>query len=236
MKRGVDISKWQDPKRIDWGALSELCDFVVVRFTFGTARDSRVEQHVELVRRHALCLGAYLFHRPHQPAQAQLEAFAAVDESVGYDSGDLIPWLDLEHDPGAPPEWRDPSPKWDPNAHELCDSMAAQYGEVMPYINQSDFLALGSPAWILDHPLAVANWTERPEPRTPQGGTWVMWQRRVAPLPPASTLPIDQDIAKYLIHVPHPGPLGMTRGEVGRVEGQIASALQQTYERNRERP
>jgi len=230
VKRGVDISHWQDPARIDWPALADLCDFVVCRFTFGTKRDSRVEQHVELVRRHALSLGGYHFFRPHQPPQAQLEAFRATDDAVGYDSGDLIPWLDLERDPGAPPEWRDPSPKWGPNAHELCDSLCADYGECMPYINQSDFLALGSPGWLLDHPIAVASWTERPEPTTPQGAEWIMWQRRVAPLPPASTLPIDQDIAKHLIHVPHDGPLGMSRGEVRRVEGQIATTLQQSYE------
>lgn len=235
LRRGVDISKWQDPAKIDWHALSDLCDFVVCRFCYGVHRDSRVERHVELVRRHAMSLGGYLFYRPHQSPRAQFEAFCAVDEAVGYDSGDLVPWLDLERDPGAPPNQRDPSPDWSEPAHELCDSLVAKYSECLPYLNQADFLALGSPAWLLERPLAVAHWTERPWPTTPGGAEWLMWQRRVAPLPPASALPIDQDVAKRLIHVPYPGPLGLTRGEVERIQGITAKTIDDAV-RNRERP
>lgn len=226
--RGVDISAWQDPAGIDWVALSELCDFVCVRFTCGIRRDSRVEQHVELIRRHALCLDGYHFFRPHQPPAAQFEAFCAVDEAVGYEPGDLCPWLDIEHDPGAPPEWRDVSSAWSPAAYELCRLLVERYGECLPYLNQADFLALGSPEWVIQRPIAVANWTDRPQPTTPQGATWSMWQHAVRPLDGVSTRPIDQDIARRLIHVPHPGPLGLTRGELRKVMGDVALTASQS--------
>jgi len=226
--RGIDISHWQDPDAIDWDALSEIVDFVVCRFTYGTRPDRRVAEHVERVRRHGLSLGAYHFFRPHLDPRAQLDAFRAVDDAVGYEPADLVPWLDIERDPGAPPPQRDVSPAWSDSAQTLCHGFVDAYGECMPYLNEADFLALGSPRWVLDRPLAVAHWTERPQPRTPGGVEAVIWQRRVAPLPPATSLPIDQNLARQLIHVPHPGPLGMTRGEVSRVMGLVALTLDQT--------
>jgi len=228
--RGVDISHWQDPSSIDWDALGEVCDFVCVRFTFGTRRDSRVERHVELVRRHALALDAYHFCRPHQDPRAQFDAFRAVDDAVGYEPGDLAPWLDIEHDPGAPDELRDVTPAWSAPALELCRMMVGHYGECLPYLNQSDFLALGSPDWVVQRPIAVAHWTSRPQPTTPQGASWAMWQHAVRPLEGVSSRPIDQDIARRLIHVPHQGLLGLTRGEIRQVLGDVALTAQQSLD------
>ena len=175
-----------------------------------------------------MSLGAYHFFRPHIDPRAQFDAFRAVDESVGYGPADLVPWLDIEHDPGAPEGMRNVKRSWSEPAHELAGMFSGEYGEVMPYLNESDFLALGAPAWIVARPLAIAHWTQRAEPWTPQGVEWVMWQKSVEPLPPATSLPIDQDLARELIHVPHPGPLGMTRGEVSRVLGLVALTVSQS--------
>jgi len=233
--RGIDISHWQDAERIDWAKLRETHQFVICRAAYGTMRDREVVEHVRHARREAFSIGLYQFFRACQDVQKQFDVLRVVDDDCGYESGDIVPGMDVEDDPGAPLGQRSVRPEWSAPAEQLSTLLVEQYGNASNYLTQRDWVRLGRPGWVLDRPLWVAHWTEHPEPATPNDEAWAMWQHRVGKLPGVYPGDLDQNVSRDLILVPHDGPLGMTRGECERVEGLVELTAWQSYEDSREK-
>ena len=229
-KLGVDVSTWN---RVDWKALRAAgCTFVIVRFAYGTKPDKRAREHVRQARLEAFQVGPYQFFRECEDPGEQFGVFLEVDELVGYEPADIIPSLDVEDDPGAPAGRQRVTPAWSAPAKLLSDLLAEQYGQSQTYLSRYTWLQLGRPKWVLERPLWIAKWSED-EPGELGGEDWEVWQRHVGPMPGSLGRDLDQDVARQLVLVPHPGPLGMTRGEVDRIKGVRGMALQQTYESTR---
>ena len=202
--RGVDISKLEDPARIDWCALKEACEFVLCRATRGCDRDVRLERHSELVRRHGLCLSLYHSFQPHLSVQAQFNALVAADQAVGYQQGDLVPCLNLESGPDLPEKLRTVSPAWSEPARQLCALLVEAYGEAMPYLSPADFFALGSPVWIRSRPVAIAGLAPASGLRDPTSGEGSVGELEPASRVSPSSPPVDDpELAQCMVRVSH---------------------------------
>lgn len=220
---GIDASKWN--RGLDYAALSEAgVTFIIVRLTNGVAFDHAAAEHIRHARREAWSVGGYHFFRAHQSVADQFDAFAAADDAVGYEPGDIIPSCDIEHDPGAPEGQRDPTPLWSPLAQEFSALLTEYYGAAQTYCTRYDWVRLGRPQWVLDTHLWTPHWGVK-EPATPGDNDALIWQNKVGPLPGTHGAPIDQDLADSLVLVPEPGPLGLTRGEVERIEDITALTI-----------
>jgi hypothetical protein len=116
-------------------------------------------------------------------------------------------------------------------AEELSDLLVEYYGAAQTYLNRSDWIRLGRPQWVLERPIWCAHW-DVSEPLVPGDNDAAIWQAKVGPLPGTHGAPIDQDYADSLVLVPEPGPLGLTRGQLERVDGITALTIDQAW-RNR---
>lgn len=143
---GLDISYWQNPNDLDWPALVRRgVKFVICRATYGTRRDTRLEAHVQAVRRYDLQLGLYAFFRQTQPALDQLKAFADAARAVeAWRPGDHVPHIDLEtNEPNGDGH---PSAKLFAQADLMADALTAQYGAVCLYMSSFFPQHIGAPA------------------------------------------------------------------------------------------
>lgn len=231
--QGVDVSYCQNPTAINWDALAQTHRFCVCRSTYGTKLDSQLVRHAAEVRHVAMTLGLYHFWTEHHEQERQIRAFQSAAKLVRLGAGDLLPCVDIEDHglrKGKPPKYP-VSPEWAPRLHAFCTALLSEFGGAIVYISPSDWLRLGKPDWLLELPLWVAHWTAKPEPDTPGGKPWALWQRRVAPLPGISKAPIDQNLARLPLPV-----IGDDSWLERKANEQIATTLHQTYEDTREKP
>jgi len=196
---GIDVSHYQSttaPAGVSWIKIAEKCRFAIARATYGSAPDASAVGHVHNARAAGLQVGLYAFFRSTQSVQEQLDAFCARALACGIGIGDIAPALDIEDDLTAKLE-----PSWEPSVRAFADGLASEFGVVMPYITQRDFGRLGKPAWILDHPLWVAHYTNAATPATPGNKPCAIWQRRVGPYEPdglggaIKPMLLDQNVA-----------------------------------------
>lgn len=180
MSYGIDVSHWQSPASLPWEKIAAGASFCICRTTYGTTRDRAVAEHMRRARAVGLQVGVYHFFRPSQPVADQLATFRAAAAAAKYQPGDIIPALDVEADP-VPKPGTPVSPGWQEGVRWMLDVMVSEFGDAMVYITQREFGMLGKPAWLLERPLWVANYTGAKAPATPGNMPWLLWQHRVGP-------------------------------------------------------
>jgi lysozyme len=180
MTYGIDVSHFQStiaPGGMPWSLLAQSARFVIVRATYGTYRDPSAVPHVRAARAVGMKVGLYHFFRSTQPVGDQLAAFCAQALACGLNVGDICPALDIEDDPNV----ASVVPGWDTALQAMASGLVANFGECLMYVTQRDFGRLGSPDWLLEHPLWTAHYTGAPKPATPGNRPCVIWQHRVGP-------------------------------------------------------
>jgi len=191
---GIDVSHHQDPKTLAWDDFAGAVDFVIARACYGAElRDRCVVEHVRRGRAIGAKVGLYIFYRPSQPVEKQYDLFRSVADLVHLGAGDIVPCVDIEDDPfpTATPVTR----AWNAPVLELVHKLDAAFGvKCMPYLNESDWIDLGEPAWLLerDRPLWIANYTKAPSPKVPRGRAWNIWQHRVSVFDPSGEGGLDK--------------------------------------------
>jgi hypothetical protein len=178
---GCDVSGWQPSTLVPWS--DTRINFGLVKFSEGDGQASSAAGHVAHIRACEKPLGAYHFFHPECDARSQFEAFDGVSSRVGYGKpGDIVPAIDVEYFKG-----HGVTKYWTP----LLDAFAALLEEgyhckPMLYINAATWQLLGSPAWVLEHPLWVPFFSleKHPAPASlplsvvpGKLENWAIWQR-----------------------------------------------------------
>ena len=193
IRLGIDVSHHQNPSEIDWVTLRKNHSFCIVRLAYGALPDLRCLEHVSHARNVGLAIGGYLFFRSTQTVEKQLECFARQARRCGIGTGWIVPCLDIEDDPGSPPN--EVKPNWGGQIRRILSTWHGVYGAPpLVYCSHRDWQRLGSPAWLLGHPLWVPHWNAK-KPRVPGDIKPKIWQRKVAPLPGVYARDIDQNVA-----------------------------------------
>ena len=61
---GIDVSKWQDPSKVNYNSLAdEGYDWVIARAAYGIKPDETFLTHVDKARKAGLLVGGYSFYR-----------------------------------------------------------------------------------------------------------------------------------------------------------------------------
>lgn len=189
--KGIDVSHHQLPSSIDWIELAKTHKFCIVRACYGAKTDESAHDHVQRARDVGLAIGLYLFYRPGTSAQAQLDAFSSVADKH---SLDIVSALDIEQNE----QFDGPmTPQRYAATEAICEAWKQRYGSAMVYTNTSSWKLIGSPEWIRDCHLWIANFDVQ-TPHTPFDLSWTIWQHRVAIIPGVYSGPLDQNIARSL--------------------------------------
>lgn len=157
--RFIDISKWQDPKRLTWGGLPADVSAVIMRATYGKTLDPHVKAHFDACVDHRRTPGLYHFVTYEDPTR-QWDAFERVVELVGYgDIGDVLPVLDCEHLPGEHLP-SDPARFISTTAALMarCDSV---FGGCIIYTSERYWRELGKPKAWLERPLWISHYPSK---------------------------------------------------------------------------
>jgi GH25 family lysozyme M1 (1,4-beta-N-acetylmuramidase) len=197
---GCDVSDYQDPKLVDWTKL----DFGIVKATDGKRPMKRTRSHVDAIRKAGITLGLYHFLRADSSIQDQFKAFAEVAIACKLGAGDLLPCIDIEDYPGFKLE-SDPRGHSE-RAREFAIFCRETFGGAILYIKAYDWMRLGKPGWMLEHPLWVAHYPKEGStqhlmaPAAIAGRSYRIWQRMVGPLGQVlqksdSPKAVDQNIA-----------------------------------------
>lgn len=89
---GVDVSKWQDPTKIDYDELAEQVDFVILRIGFGWAKDIYFERHYLAFTERGVRVGGY-----HFPLNTRLQEQAdLVKQALDGKRIEAGLWVDVE--------------------------------------------------------------------------------------------------------------------------------------------
>ena len=89
---GVDVSKWQDPTKIDYDELAEQVDFVILRIGFGWAKDVHFERHYLAFTERGVRVGGY-----HFPLNTRLQEQAdLVKQALDGKRIEAGLWVDVE--------------------------------------------------------------------------------------------------------------------------------------------
>lgn len=128
-------------------------------------------------------VGLYLLYRFRDALETQWDLFRSVADAVKLGSGDLVPALNIEHDP-LPRPGADVAPSWSGPLEELAGRISETFGNTVLYTTQREWGLLGKPTWLLRHPLWVAHYTSAPRPASPNGVEPTIWQYRVGPFDP----------------------------------------------------
>lgn len=225
---GVDFSHWQKWRAIDFGRLCETHRFGIVRATYGVTPDRLTLAFVRELRRVAMSLGLYHFFKPDEDPTAQFVAFAKVASDARLSPGDIVPTIDVEAMPvkgSNPPIYVHPKRSWVAKIDELIEQFADNWGDVMIYLNGSDWSRLGKPSHWLKRPLWYAHHGVS-VPAVPDGWNWRIWQTGYERMSCYSVAAdIDQNVARHpLPRIPHDW---MTDSERMNVEGWIAMTLRE---------
>jgi GH25 family lysozyme M1 (1,4-beta-N-acetylmuramidase) len=182
---GIDLSHHQIAASQPWSRYEGKVDFVICRASYGgLLRDRQVVQHVQHARAIGAKVGLYQFFRPTQSVDQHWDQLRTVADLVQLGEGDIVPALDIEHDPLPRPTGISVSPEWSPKCEELVGRIVEAFGDAMVYITQREWGMLGRPQWVLDRPLWIAHYTGAPKPATPNNAEATIWQHRVGPFDP----------------------------------------------------
>lgn len=190
--RGVDVSQHQSPDAIVWAELAKTHTFLIARSTYGVKKDSACAEHIRRARDVGMKTGLYHFYRPGQDAQEQLDAFASAAEVLGLGPDWLPPALDVERNVTYDGPFV--AARYAP-AEAMCEAWKQRWGQVLVYVNPSDYRVLGEPPWFKEHLLWIAHWGALTlEPET-FGMQYTLWQHKVAPIPGVMAGLLDQNVA-----------------------------------------
>lgn len=186
MLLGVDVSKFQNPDKIDWTRFAaQGVKFVIARAAYGVTLDTTFQQHVRRAHAAGLQVGAYHFvrHLPGLSGKAQADAFLEALQPVA----DLIhqmisPALDLEDNAkngdipsntlAARKGFRTVAAEWLEQVEEELSRTAIIY--TSSYFFDDVF---GTDTGYGARPLWIAHYTTKPSPRLP--AAWkrhAIWQ------------------------------------------------------------
>jgi hypothetical protein len=183
----LDLSHHQNPRTLPWDKFGKSVAAIIVRASYGAElRDREVVEHVRRARGINVFVGLYTFYRPHHPVQKQFDLFRSVADRVELGHGDIVPCLDIEHDP-LPKPGTPVSSAWAAPVQEYAQLLDEWFGaKCMPYITQREWGMLGKPSWILqeDRPIWVAHYKTGDSPATPANRPWTLWQNYVGPFNP----------------------------------------------------
>jgi GH25 family lysozyme M1 (1,4-beta-N-acetylmuramidase) len=173
---GIDVSHFQRPEKLDYEGAAAEHAFLIARASYGEKPDATVVEHIRRARSVGLQVGAYHFFRQHQPLEAQLDTLLDQLEEAGIGPGDIVPAIDLElNDSGK--DGPVDAILHNTRGRELVELLSAHFGACMVYMSPGHYGAIGTPAWVLEHPVWVAHYGVD-APAWPWGA-WVMWQDRV---------------------------------------------------------
>lgn len=183
---GIDLSHHQNSATLPWSTYHDKkVDFVICRASYGgQLRDRQVLEHVKRAREIGAKVGLYQFFRPSQSVDSHWDQLRTVAELVRLSDGDIVPALDIEHDPLPRPGGVAVSPAWSKGCEELVGRIVDTFGDALVYITKREFDLLGKPQWLLARPLWVAHYTPAAKPLTPNGAEPTIWQYRVGPFDP----------------------------------------------------
>lgn len=200
--QGIDVSHHQQPSAIGWRALAVDHRFVIARATYGVRIDTTCAMHIELARDAGLTCGLYHFFRPGQDVADQIAAFTRAADTLGMGDGWILPALDVEKNEkydGPFTAARYVEPCW-----TFVEVMRQRYGGCIVYTNPSEWRLLGSPEWLQENHLWLAQWNSS-HVTPPFGMRVAIHQHKVAPLPGIYEGLIDQNVAE--------GPLPLIAGD-----------------------
>lgn len=194
LTRGVDVSHHQAFASLNWPLLAQTHRFAIARATYGSRADTSFAGHVQAALAAGMTVGAYMFFRPGQGAQEQVDAFHSVVAPHRYGPGWIVPALDVEQNvandgPVSASRYA--------HAELVAEMLREEFGGVLLYTNPAMWTQLGNPGWIRDCSIWIAHYNA-PEPRVPFHLPWDLWQHRVAPVPGHGPLVLDQNYAMRL--------------------------------------
>src|SRR6478609_6873957 len=128
---GIDLSHHQLAAKQPWNQYEGKVDFVICRAAYGgSLRDREVVAHMQRARAIGAKVGLYQFFRPNQTVDQHFDQLRAVADLVKLGEGDLVPALDIEHDP-LPALGVDVSKAWNAHCEELVGRIAETYGDAL---------------------------------------------------------------------------------------------------------
>lgn len=170
---GIDVSRHQCPKVINYRALKEQgCTFVIARAAYGITPDETFPLHVAKARTVGLKVGGYLFFRQTKEPAEQLKVFKTQLYKAKIGSGDIIPVLDIEDNERYDKEVS--KSLYLDGCEEILSGLKTDYGDAMVYIAPGFFQRLGSPEWLKVFPWWIAHWgVDKPWSPFKE---WKIWQ------------------------------------------------------------
>jgi len=229
---GLDLSHHQSPGALPWASWRGKVDFVIARAGYGSARDRHVSEHVARARDIGAKVGLYLFFRPSEPIEPQLDTLLDVAEAVALGPGDIVPALDIEQDPIPSPT--PVAPSWSERCLKLVEAIEARFGGALVYITQREWSMLGKPEWVLKRPLWCAHYRDA-APATPGNVPATIHQHRVGAFDPHGpggyTAPKDMphgaiQLDQNRLFLPLPLiPSAVTDQDRERVPGLVAETI-----------
>lgn len=100
----IDISKWQDPSRIDYDALAANVDGVILRACYGRYPDTALLTHARELTLRRVPIGLYHFVTQYNTVKSQIDAILGqIDELKTVGDFKLGVWVDVENEAGATP-------------------------------------------------------------------------------------------------------------------------------------
>jgi len=179
---GIDVSRYQGPN-IDWPAVAASgIKFAIIRATQGASYvDPMLAKNHAGAKAAGLQIGLYHVFTP-QAGSANASHF--IEIAKGYPT-QLPNWLDFE--PGAITE------ELEPKAISVLECIAQELGGCAVYASPSTIQAyMTDPAWLL-YPLAVAHYTDAPQPNFAPWPSWLFWQHSQSGSVPGIVGNIDLD-------------------------------------------
>jgi GH25 family lysozyme M1 (1,4-beta-N-acetylmuramidase) len=184
---GIDLSHHQSVAAVNWEAVKENCQFVMVRAAYGLSPDKLCQEHVRRARAAGCLVGLYTFFRQSQDFTEQLRVFEGVLTAARIGPGDIYPAIDIETDPV--PRAQMPQPAWNGPCEAYAVALQRLYGGCLLYMTQRDWHMMGSPSWVKKHYLWAPHWRARGqqrwpaiEPAVPEGMTWSLHQFGCGPV------------------------------------------------------
>lgn len=167
---GIDVSKYQ--RKINWKLVSEMRDknqkihFAIMKATEGThMKDQQYERNWKECKKNNIIRGAYLYFRCNRDAVKQAEFFI---ENVQYESGDILPVIDIEDTHRM-------------NANEIqkslkicADILEKKYNKKPIIYTNADYYTKNLEGVFDAYPLWIAHYEQPTAPRI--GRRWNIWQ------------------------------------------------------------
>lgn len=199
MFKGIDVSHYQLPSAVPYGALRKAgFSFVYINATDGIKPDARVDEHTKRARDAGLDVGFYCFWMQQQDPEEQARALRDTVEPLGYGLDWLAPSLDLEWQPGR----LRAQPSLFERAQRTAEMFREWWGGCIIYTASAFWAEMGRPAWWTSYPLWIADYSSsESKVRSLGDAPWAIWQHASEPIPGLYAHDIDQNVARELPRV-----------------------------------